>query len=54
MNVHAKEFNEAARRNTADLRQRDWIQKALAGYYAKRDEYQKPLSKLVGRARPGR
>jgi L-lactate dehydrogenase complex protein LldF len=38
MNVHAHEFNEAARRQAADLRQRDWIQKALAGYYAKRDE----------------
>ncbi len=39
MNVHAKEFNESAQRYTADLRHRDLIQKALAGYYAKRDEY---------------
>jgi L-lactate dehydrogenase complex protein LldF len=39
MNAPAQEFNEAARRNTADLRQRDWIQTALAGYYVKRDEF---------------
>ncbi len=39
MNVQAREFNEAARHNTADLQQRNWIRKALAGYYAKRDEY---------------
>lgn len=38
MNTHAQEFNEAARRNTADANQRDWIQKALGGYYVKRDE----------------
>ena len=39
MNVHAREFNESARRYTADLHHRDWIQKALSGYYAKRDEF---------------
>ena len=38
MNAHAKEFNESARHYTADLRHRDLIQKALAGYYVKRDE----------------
>jgi hypothetical protein len=32
MNAHAKEFNESARHYTADLRHRDLIQKALAGY----------------------
>ncbi len=40
MNVHAQEFKEDARRNTADLGQRDWIQRALAGYYVKRDEFE--------------
>jgi hypothetical protein len=39
MNVHAKTFNEAARRQTADVRQRNWIQTALSGYYTKRDEF---------------
>ena len=39
MNVYAKEFNASACRYTADLRHRDLIQKALAGYYAKRDEF---------------
>ena len=38
MKTHAGEFNESARRYTADLPHRDLIQKALAGYYAKRDE----------------
>jgi L-lactate dehydrogenase complex protein LldF len=38
MNVHAKEFTEDARRNTGDARQRQFIQKALDGYYIKRDE----------------
>ena len=38
MNVHAKEFSEDARRQTGDLQQRQFIQKALDGYYVKRDE----------------
>ncbi|MGO8765764.1 MAG: LutB/LldF family L-lactate oxidation iron-sulfur protein [Limisphaerales bacterium] len=38
MNSHAKEFQESARRYTADLEHRGRIQKALAGYYTKRDE----------------
>src|SRR5271155_5683602 len=38
MKTHAQEFNESASRYTADLRHRGLIQKALAGYYAKRDE----------------
>jgi L-lactate dehydrogenase complex protein LldF len=38
MSTQAQEFNESARRYTADLPHRDWIQKALAGYYVKRDE----------------
>jgi len=38
MNTFARTFHEAARRQTADLRQRDWIQSALSGYYARRDE----------------
>jgi L-lactate dehydrogenase complex protein LldF len=38
MNAHAKEFNDSARHHTADLHHRGWIQKALAGYYLKRDE----------------
>ena len=39
MNVYAKEFKASARRYTADLHHRDLIQKALAGYYTKRDEF---------------
>lgn len=39
MNAHARKFEESARRNAADLDQRDWIQKALDGYYVKRDEF---------------
>jgi L-lactate dehydrogenase complex protein LldF len=38
MTTQAKEFSESARRYTTDLRHRDLIQKALAGYYVKRDE----------------
>ena len=34
----AKEFKTMAKRLTADLRHRSLIQKALSGYYAKRDE----------------
>ncbi|HKW28338.1 MAG TPA: [Fe-S]-binding protein, partial [Verrucomicrobiae bacterium] len=48
MNAHAREFNEAARQQTADLVQRDWIQKALAGYYAKRDEFKNRFSNWQG------
>ena len=48
MNVHAKEFNESARRYTADLRHRDLIQKALSGYYAKRDEYKNRFQNWSG------
>lgn len=38
MKSHAEVFQESARRHTADLHHRSWIQKALAGYYTKRDE----------------
>ena len=38
MKTHATEFTESARRYTADLDHRHWIQKALSGYYVKRDE----------------
>jgi L-lactate dehydrogenase complex protein LldF len=48
MNVHAKEFNESARRYTVDLRHRDLIQKALSGYYAKRDEYKNRFQNWSG------
>jgi L-lactate dehydrogenase complex protein LldF len=40
MSRPAAEFSEAARRQTADLGHRHWIQKALAGYYVKRDQCQ--------------
>jgi L-lactate dehydrogenase complex protein LldF len=39
MSAQSKEFNESASRYTADLTHRDWIQKALSGYYVKRDEF---------------
>jgi len=39
MNAQAHEFKASVRRYTADLGHRDWIQKALAGYYVKRDEF---------------
>ncbi|HXR05452.1 MAG TPA: LutB/LldF family L-lactate oxidation iron-sulfur protein [Verrucomicrobiae bacterium] len=48
MNVYAKEFNESARRYTADLRHRELIQKALAGYYAKRDEFKNRFQSWPG------
>ena len=48
MNAHAREFNESARRYTLDLRHRDLIQKALAGYYAKRDEYKNRFQNWSG------
>jgi L-lactate dehydrogenase complex protein LldF len=48
MNTHAKAFNESARRYTADLPQRDLIQKALDGYYVKRDENQNRFQNWPG------
>ena len=48
MNAHAREFNESARRYTADLHHRDLIQKALAGYCAKRDEYKSRFQSWSG------
>jgi L-lactate dehydrogenase complex protein LldF len=48
MNTHAKEFNKSARRYTADLHQRDLIQKALDGYYVKRDENQNRFQNWPG------
>jgi L-lactate dehydrogenase complex protein LldF len=39
MNPPAKDFNQSAERYTADLTHRSWIQKALSGYYIKRDEF---------------
>jgi L-lactate dehydrogenase complex protein LldF len=48
MNTHAKAFNESARRITADLPQRDLIQKALDGYYVKRDENQNHFQNWPG------
>ncbi|HEY1791153.1 MAG TPA: LutB/LldF family L-lactate oxidation iron-sulfur protein, partial [Verrucomicrobiae bacterium] len=38
MKTHASEFYDSARRYTADLGHRHLIQKALSGYYVKRDE----------------
>lgn len=38
MTTQAKAFSESARHYTADLPHRVWIQRALAGYYVKRDE----------------
>lgn len=38
MKTHATEFYDSARRYTADLDHRRLIQKALSGYYVKRDE----------------
>ena len=39
MSAPVKEFNDSASRYTADLTHRHWIQKALSGYYVKRDEF---------------
>lgn len=39
MSATAQEFKESASRYTADLTHRSWIQKALSGYYVKRDEF---------------
>jgi L-lactate dehydrogenase complex protein LldF len=48
MKTHVKEFKESAGRYTADLQHRGWIQKALAGYYAKREEYQSRFQNWSG------
>ena len=48
MNVYAKEFKASARRYTADLHHRDLIQKALAGYYTKRDEFKSRFQSWSG------
>jgi L-lactate dehydrogenase complex protein LldF len=48
MKTHATEFNESARRYTADLDHRHFIQKALAGYYLKRDEYKNRFQSWSG------
>jgi len=48
MNVYAKEFTESAGRYTADLHHRALIQKALAGYYAKRDEFKNRFQSWSG------
>lgn len=39
MKTRAAEFHDSARRYTADLEHRHLIQKALSGYYVKRDEF---------------
>lgn len=48
MKTHASEFQESARRYTADLDHRHFIQKALAGYYVKRDEYKNRFQSWSG------
>jgi L-lactate dehydrogenase complex protein LldF len=48
MNTYARTFNEAARQQTADLRQRVWIQTALSGYYTKRDEFKNRFQSWPG------
>jgi L-lactate dehydrogenase complex protein LldF len=48
MKNHVKEFNESARRYTADLSHRARIQKALAGYYTRREEYQNRFQDWAG------
>lgn len=48
MNAHARQFNESARRYTSDLGHRDWVQKALAGYYVKRDEFKNRFQSWPG------
>jgi L-lactate dehydrogenase complex protein LldF len=39
MKTPASEFYDSARRYTANLDHRHWIQQALSGYYVKRDEF---------------
>ncbi len=48
MNTPATEFNESARRYTADLDHRHLIQKGLSGYYIKRDEYKNRFQSWQG------
>ncbi len=48
MKTYAQEFNESARRYTSDLSHRDRIQKALAGYYSKRDEFKNRFQNWAG------
>ena len=48
MKTPASEFSESARRYTADLDHRQFIQKALAGYYVKRDEYKNRFQSWSG------
>jgi L-lactate dehydrogenase complex protein LldF len=48
MKTYGKEFNESARRYASDLSHRDRIQKALAGYYSKRDECQNRFQNWAG------
>ena len=48
MKNHVKEFRELAGRYTSDLRHRDRIQKALAGYYTRREEHQTRFQDWAG------
>jgi len=48
MKIYSRQFNEAARRHTADWDHRGRIQKALSGYYAKREEYQNRFQNWAG------
>lgn len=48
MKTHVKEFKDLARRYTADLQHRSRIQKALAGYYTKREEHQNRFQNWAG------
>jgi L-lactate dehydrogenase complex protein LldF len=48
MKIYSRQFNEAARRHTADGDHRGRIQKALSGYYAKREEYQNRFQNWAG------
>ncbi|HTV39161.1 MAG TPA: LutB/LldF family L-lactate oxidation iron-sulfur protein [Candidatus Sulfotelmatobacter sp.] len=48
MKTPASEFSESARRYTADLNHRHFIQKALAGYYVKRDEFKSRFQSWSG------
>jgi len=48
MKTHASEFYDSARRYTADLDHRRLIQKALSGYYVKRDEYKNRFQSWSG------
>ena len=48
MKTHVQEFKASARHYTADLSHRGRIQKALAGYYAKREEYQNRFQNWAG------